>query len=76
MEVVYVAVKSHYWIEDANSSTVRQVDFGTLIKGVKKEHVLYARNSGPREVEVRVKVKIGKSLRTESALQSPQELGI
>ena len=48
LEIVYVAVNSHYKVEDANNCVVKQVDFGTLLKGIKKEHVLYARNSGPK----------------------------
>ena len=50
LEIVYVVVDSRYRIEDGNSCAVKQIDFGTLIRGVKKEHVLYARNSGPKEV--------------------------
>ena len=50
LEIVYVVVDSRYRIEDGNSCAVKQIDFGTLIKGVKKEYALYARNSGPKEV--------------------------
>jgi hypothetical protein len=37
---------------------------------------VFAHNNSPNEVELKSKIKIGKTLRAESTLQSPQELGV
>lgn len=55
---------------------MKQLDFGPLLRGASKEISVYAHNNSPVEVELKGKIKIGKSLRAESTLQSPQELGV
>ena len=74
--MVYAAINSSCRIEDSYGNSVRELDFGTLLKGVKKEQNLWVRNTGPREIELKLKIKIGKNVRAESSLQSPHELGI
>lgn len=46
------------------------------MRGTKKQITLYAHNNSPNEVDLKSKIKIGKNLKAESTLQSPQELGI
>lgn len=43
---------------------MRELDFGVLLKGARKEQALWVNNSGPKEVEAKIKVKIGKGIRT------------
>lgn len=55
---------------------MKKIDFGNLLRGSKRELTFYAHNKSPNEIELKAKVKIGNSLRAESTLQSPEELGI
>jgi len=39
-----------YKIEEENGVVAKELDFGTLLRGTKKEMYVWANNSGPRDV--------------------------
>jgi hypothetical protein len=76
VEITYAAIDFAFRIENEKQEAVKAVDFGTMLRGTRKQIALYAHNNSPNEVDLKSKIKIGKNLKAESTLQSPQELGI
>lgn len=76
IEITYAAIDFAFRIENEKQEPVKTIDFESLMRGTRKQITLYAHNNSPNEVDLKSKIKIGKNLKAESTLQSPQELGI
>lgn len=75
INVVYSSMEFKFYLTSEEGKRLSELDFGQIYFGDKKVIKVLAVNNTPNPVVVKSKIRLGWKF-NESALQSPQELGV